>query len=151
MKVKEVTDLIQKSVKHLTFSPIPNVSEFNIKNIYGNITSIRSLCNHALLLDSFTPSSFTDFYYAEHGEGTYELWLIWNMEFCVTKLSTNNSSGVSREVIDYGKCAFALNNRNFLWNFAQVEENLEKNLMTTFEKTQLIYNSLQKQIEKISV
>lgn len=73
------------------------------------------------------------------------------MEFCVTKLSTNNSSGVSREVIDYGKCAFALNNRNFLWNFAQVEENLEKNLMTTFEKTQLIYNSLQKQIEKISV
>ena len=63
------------------------------------------------------------------------------MEFCVTKLSTNNS----------GKCAFALNNRNFLWNFAQVEENLEKNLMTTFEKTQLIYNSLQKQIEKISV
>lgn len=73
MKVKEVTDLIQKSVKHLTFSPIPNVSEFNIKNIYGNITSIRSLCNHALLLDSFTPSSFTDFYYAEHGEGTYEL------------------------------------------------------------------------------
>ncbi|SHK08832.1 hypothetical protein SAMN02745163_03193 [Clostridium cavendishii DSM 21758] len=151
IKIKEVNDILDIAFKYLTFDKIENLELTHFNAEYGNLLFFQNLCQHAILLDNLidvnrvlTPNSIDK----------YELWLLWNKEFCVIRLksipfNTANKSIEIREVIDYGDCAFKVHNGTFIWNMDNIINNIEDNLKTTLASKENIRQFIELELNKI--
>ncbi|MBU3107913.1 hypothetical protein [Clostridium gasigenes] len=127
-EIEKVNSIINMSIKHLTFSRIPKLEGFNFKNINGSLIYFNNLCDHSIYVGSYIPTSSSKCYYDDNESSKYELWLLWNNEFCVTKIISLKNNDFKREVIDYGKCAFVSQNWKFIWDLDNLVYLLEGNL-----------------------
>jgi len=87
--------------------------------------------------------------------GLYELWLLWNNEFCVTRLSYANGKEegevtYEREVTDYGKCAFEMYDNEFIWDMDGIIEKIVENLEKSSNRKKNIRNTLELQLKLIN-
>lgn len=137
LKVKETMQAINIARRHLRFSEIENVKAFNSSVNGSNMNSFYTLCKHAVKVGEYKSGTRNLNNYMNEKEGTYELWLLWNNEFCVTRAFYEKSANkdeeiLVREVTEYGACAFNVSNNEFIWNvdgiIATIMANLENNL-----------------------
>lgn len=137
LKIRETMQAINIARRHLTFSEIENIIAFNTAVNGSGINSFYTLCKHAIKVGEYKSGARKFNNYMNEKSGVYELWLLWNNEFCVTrayyeKSSENDEEALVREVTEYGPCAFNMCNNEFIWNvdgiIATIMANLESNL-----------------------
>lgn len=151
-KITEIMEIIDISRKHLVYEKIENIVRFRPNAKFNNLISFNDLCKHAIKVGEYKSGSKSVKCYMNEKHGLYELWLLWNNEFCVTCLSyiSNESDGkdtCEREVIDYGKCAFEMYDSEFIWDMDGIVKNIMDNLEKNSNKKKSIINSLESQLK----
>lgn len=151
-KIKSVMKTIDIALKYLTFQNIDNITNFNFKKYHnGNFIFFNNLCQHAIKVGEYKSGSKPLNCYMNDNHGLYELWLLWNKEFCVSRLITSfsdveNATTYTREIIDYGKCAFALYDDEFIWDMDLIVKTIEDNLAQTLQAKENLCESLNKKL-----
>lgn len=137
LKIKETMQVIDLARKYLVFEEIENIVAFSSTTHYSNLTTFSSLCKHAIKIGEYISGTKKMNHYMNEKKGTYELWLLWNNEFCVTrafyeKTDTSEEPVLCREITEYGRCAFNRCNNELIWDLGEIERlitaNLENNL-----------------------
>ncbi|SHK08787.1 hypothetical protein SAMN02745163_03192 [Clostridium cavendishii DSM 21758] len=155
-KIKEVNNILNLSFKYLTFSNIANFEISNFNSKYGNLIFFQNLCNHAILLDTLIDVNKIFDNNSTDSINKYELWLLWNKEFCVTRLKditsiNTDKEPITRQVIDYGKCAFAVNDGKLIWNMNNITNSIEDNLKATLANKENIRHSIELELNASTI
>lgn len=151
-KINSVMKTIDMTLKYLTFQNIDNITNFNFKKYHnGNFIFFNNLCQHAIKVGEYKSGSTPVNFYMNNEDGVYELWLLWNKEFCVSRLLSefciaDNKLTYKREIIDYGKCAFAIHDSDFIWDIDLIIQTIENNLQQSLQAKESICESLNKKL-----
>ncbi|MBW6411740.1 hypothetical protein [Clostridium weizhouense] len=151
-KVTEIMEIINISRKHLVYEKIDNIERFNLNSKFSDLISFNDLCKHAMKVDEYKSGSKDVKCYMNEKYGLYELWLLWNNEFCVTRLNyINNKKGIyQREVTEYGKCAFEMYDNQFIWDMDNIIKNIMENLERNSNRKKSIMDSLESQLKQLN-
>lgn len=151
-RVTEIMEIINISRKHLVYEKIDNIIGFSSNVRFSNLISFNDLCKHAIKVGEYKSGSKNVKCYMNEKDGLYELWLLWNNEFCVTRLIYENDEnfyeaiGV-REVTGYGKCAFEMYENEFIWDMDGIVKNIMDNLEKKLNIKKSIRDSLESQLK----
>lgn len=151
MKMKEVMYIIDTSIKWIEFDSISGIRKFSFNTEFHSILDFINLCSHAIKVEEYKSGSKPFKCYMNEKEGIYELWLLWNKEFCVTRVANEYSPEMgrfieTREVEQYGRCAFDMYEVNFIWDMDCIVRSIINNLNKTATKTKVIREQLESQI-----
>ncbi|AOR24833.1 hypothetical protein [Clostridium taeniosporum] len=151
-KITEIMEIVSISRKHLVYEKIENIVRFSPNTKFSNLTSFNNLCKHAIKVGEYKSGSKNVKCYMNEKPGLYELWLLWNNEFCVTHVNYISDKNVDesiyeREVTDYGRCAFKMYENEFIWDMDGIMENIMKNLEKNSNYKKSIRNLLESQLK----
>lgn len=147
-KEREIMDTISISRKHLVYEKIENIVRFSPNSKFSNLISFTDLCKHAIKVGEYESGSKNVECYMNDKYGLYELWLLWNNEFCITCLNYINDKGIfEREVVDYGRCAFKMYDNEFIWDMDGIIKKIMDNLEENLNQKKIIRNSLESQLK----
>lgn len=151
-KINSVMKTIDLALKYLTFQNIDNINKFNFKKYHnGSFIFFNNLCQHAIKVGEYKSGAKAVNCYMNEENGLYELWLLWNKEFCVSRLTyefsqVENKTTYKRDIVDYGKCAFTLYDDEFIWDMDLIVQTIENNLAETLQAKENLCESLNKKL-----
>lgn len=154
-RITEIMEIINISSNYLAYEKIENIVRFSPNTKYSNLISVNDLCKHAIKVGEYKSGSKNVKCYMNEKYGLYELWLLWNKEFCVTRLNyvsdKDNGEGIcEREFIDYGKVAFQMYENEFIWDMDVIIKNIIDNLEKSLSQKESIRNSLESQLKDLT-